>query len=54
METWNCSYFGFEILKRVGQLLTGQIIKIIIYEKARINGGTNYDSPGQGWVPKLV
>ena len=31
-----------------------KIIKIVIYYKARVNGETNYDYPGQRWVPKLV
>ena len=41
-------------LVRVGLILSGKIGKIIIYDKARVNGGTNYDYPGQRWVPKLV
>ena len=48
------SWFGFEILSWVGKLETRKITKIIIYDKGRVNGGTNYDSPGPHWVPKLV
>ena len=36
-----------------GSTLKGKIAKIVIYE-VRVNGGTNYDYPGQRWVPKLV
>ena len=28
--------------------------KILIYDKLRVNGGTNIDYPRQRWVPKLV
>ena len=42
------------ILSWVGPLLTGKIAKIVIYNKGRVNGGTNYDSPAPRWVPKLV
>ena len=38
----------------MGRLVSLKIAKIVIYDKGRVNGGTNYDSPGQGWVPKLV
>ena len=31
----------------------GKIAKIVIYDNARVNGGTNYDYPGQRWVSKL-
>ena len=27
--------------------------KILICDKERVNGGTNHDSPGPRWVPKL-
>ena len=37
----------------MGRLLSGKIVKIIIYDEGRINGGTNYDFPGPRWVPKL-
>ena len=37
-----------------GQFFYGKNAKIIINDKERVNGGTNYDSPGQRWVPKLV
>ena len=36
------------------KLSGSKIAKIVIYDKMRVNGGTNYDSPGQRWVPKLV
>ena len=38
----------FDILSRVGRLLviSGKIAKIVIYDKARVNGGTNNDYPG--------
>ncbi len=35
-------------------LLEGKIAKIVIYDKARVIGGTNYDSTGHRWVPNLV
>ena len=38
----------------MGLLLTGNIAKIVIYDKGRVNGVTKYDSPGSHWVPKLV
>ena len=38
----------------MGQLLTGKIAKIVIYDKVRVNGGTDYDSPEPRFVPKLV
>ena len=38
----------------MGRLLTGKIAKILIYDKGRVNGGTNYDSPGQRRFRKLV
>ena len=28
--------------------------KIVIYDKARVNGGANCDLSVQRWVPKLV
>ena len=31
-----------------------KISKIVVYDKARVNGGINYDYPEQRWVPKLV
>ena len=37
----------------MGPLLTGKIAKIGIYDKGRVNGGTNYDSPVPRGVPKL-
>ena len=39
----------FEILNWVGPLL---LAKIVIYDQARVNGGCNYDYPGQSWVRK--
>ena len=50
-----CSYIlvlRFKV-QWVGRLLSGKIAKIAIYDNARVNGGTNYDNPGQRWVPKL-
>ena len=38
----------------MGRLLSGKIVKIIIYDEGRVNGGTKYDFPGPRWVPKLV
>ena len=38
----------------MGQLLTEKKTKIAIYDKRRVNGGSNYDSPGPRRVPKLV
>ena len=38
---------GFEII-------TGKMVKIVIYDQGRVIGGTNYDSPGPCWVSKLV
>ena len=35
-------------------LLEGKIAKIVIYDKARVSGGTSNDYLGQCWVPKLV
>ena len=32
----------------------GKIANIIIYDKGRVSGGINYDSPRPSWVPKLV
>ena len=32
----------------------GNIAKIVIYDQARVNGGSNYEYPGQRWVLKLV
>ena len=46
--------FGFEIISWVDRLLLGKIAKTVIYDKARVNGGTNQDYPGQRWVPKIV
>ena len=31
----------------------GKIAKIVIYDKARLISGTNYDSPRQRWVVYL-
>jgi len=28
--------------------------KNVIYDQVRVNGGSNYELPGQRWVPKLV
>ena len=28
--------------------------KIVIHDQARVNGGSNYENPGQLWVLKLV
>ena len=50
-EPLECSYLVFEMLSWVVRLLSE---KIVIYDKERVNGGTNYDSPGPRWVPKLV
>ena len=33
---------------------TFTIAKIVIKHQARLNGGSNYEHPGQRWVPKLV
>jgi len=38
----------------VGLLLTGEIAQIVIYDKELVNGGTDFDSPGQRWVLNLV
>ena len=38
----------------MGRLLSEEIAKIIVYDKARVKGGNNHDYPGQRWVPKLV
>ena len=35
----------------MGALLKRKRVKIIIYDKGRVNGGTNYDFPGPRWVP---
>ena len=37
----------------MSRLLKEKIAKIVIYN-ARVTGRTNYDYPGQPWVPKLV
>ena len=50
----NTEMFLAKIPSLVGQLLSEKKTKIVIYDKARVNGGTNYDYPGQGWVLKLV
>ena len=42
-----CSEFGFKILNWVGLLLCGKIAKIVIYDQARVNGGSNYEYPVQ-------
>ena len=42
------TFLSYEIL-----VIMGEIAKIVIYVNARVNGGTNYDYPGQRWVPKL-
>ena len=34
--------------------MSGKIAKIIIYDKARENGGNNYNYPVHHWVPELV
>ena len=31
-----------------------QIAKFVIYDQVRVNGGNNYEYPGQRWVLKLV
>ena len=31
----------------------GEKACIEIYDKARVNGGSNYNYPGQRWIPKL-
>jgi len=31
-----------------------KIAKIVIYDQARVNGGSNSEYPGQRWVLKLV
>ena len=31
-----------------------KIAKIVIYDQVRVNGGSNYEYPGQRWVLKLV
>ena len=38
----------------MGPLLLGKIPKIVIYDQARVNGGSNYEYLGQRRVPKLV
>ena len=38
-----CSWHGFEVLS-LGRLLSGKIAKTVIYDKARVHSGTNYDS----------
>ena len=45
------AWFG---MSQVGSLLKRKRVKIIIYDKGRVNGGTNNDFPGPRWVPKLV
>ena len=35
-------------------ILQGKIAKFVIYVQARVNGGSNYEYPGQRWVLKLV
>ena len=37
-----------------GSTLKRKIAKIVIYDQARVNGGSNYKYPGQRWVLKLV
>ena len=37
----------------MGQLITGKITKIVIYDKVRVNGRTNFYSPWRRLVPKL-
>ena len=38
----------------MGCLLYGKTAKIVIFDQARVNGGNNYELPGQRWAPKLV
>ena len=38
----------------MGPLLKGKIAKIVIYDQARVNGGSNYKYTGKRWVLKLV
>ena len=35
-------------------MLQGKIANIVIYDQARVNGWSNYEYPGQGWILKLV
>ena len=37
----------------MSRLLKEKLAKIVVYN-ARVTGRTNYDYPGQPWVPKLV
>ena len=53
-RTMNMFLFGFENLSIVGRLLLGKIANIVIYDQAQVNGGVNYEYPGQRWVPELV
>ena len=47
-RTTGMFYLGFEFLSWVGRLLFGKIIKIVIYDQARVNGGSNYEYPDAG------
>ena len=38
----------------VEQPLSGKIVKIVIYDKARVIGRTNYDPPVKRWVPQAI
>ena len=59
-ESRERSYLGFKILSLVGltntfiYLFKGGKAKIVNYDQVRVNGWSNYENPGQRWVPKLV
>ena len=46
------SNFDWVTLEKHGNV--GKIAKIIIYDKARVNGGNNYDYSVHHWIPELV
>ena len=49
-EPRECSYVRLVIEVK----WMGKRVKIVIYYKARVISGTNYDPPVQRWVPKLI
>ena len=38
----------------MSRLLRLKIAKFVIYDQARVNGGSNYENTGQRWVLKLM
>jgi len=47
-------FANFCLISCVGQLLKGKKANTVIYDQARVNGGSNYEYPGQRCIFKLM